>query len=387
MKKLYTAGELAKIAGVSSRTIRFYDEKGILNPCGYSEGAYRLYDEEAILRLQQILMFKYVGFSLEEIAKVIGQDEVIDVGLMLDKQKELMKREQERIERIIYALEQAKESCTDKAFDLERFSQIMQLITKNDFAHRRYGFYERYSTKQEEWYQWRFDNLNLSENMLILDVGGGYGSIWLHAWEQIPAGCNIVMLDKDSKGRDYLKNYEKENGNRLAPGVHFTFWDADAEEVDYEAETYDRILTNHFWGYIDDKTRLMKRLQLALKPGCIMVSTVPSIVDKADVEDIVEEFFNKRIHTEINAQKEEHQKIVEDSMTECFTQVRIIMFSNPLLINEEEAVYDYLCDSDKGLKQMLEKKKTEFLAYVKARLLKEKNVKIDIKAPMYICSK
>lgn len=387
MKKLYTAGELAKIAGVSSRTIRFYDEKGILPPCGYSEGAYRLYDDEAILRLQQILMFKYVGFSLEEIAKVIGQDEVIDVGLMLDKQKELMMREQERIERIIYALEQAKESCTDKVFDLEQFAQIMQLITKNDFAHRRYGFYERFSTKQEEWYQWRFDNLNLSENMLILDVGGGYGSIWLHAWEQIPAGCNIVMLDKDSKGRDYLKNYEKENGNRLAPGVHFTFWNADAEEVDYEAETYDRILTNHFWGYIDDKTRLMKRLQLALRPGCIMVSTVPSIVDKTDVEDIVEGFFNKRIHTEINAQKEEHQRIVEDSMTECFTQVRNIMFSNPLLIDEKEAVYDYLCDSDKGLKQMLEKKKTEFLAYVKAKLLKEKNVKIDIIAPMYICSK
>ena len=80
---------------------------------------------------------------------------------------------------------------------------------KNDMADKRYGFYERFSTKQEEWYQFRFDSLELRENMYILDVGGGYGTPWMKVWEQIPAGCTIVMLDKDSKGRDYLKNHIK----------------------------------------------------------------------------------------------------------------------------------------------------------------------------------
>lgn len=61
MEKLYTAGELAGWAGVSARTIRFYEEKGLLRPKERSTGGYRLYDDSAIVRLQEILMMKYVG--------------------------------------------------------------------------------------------------------------------------------------------------------------------------------------------------------------------------------------------------------------------------------------------------------------------------------------
>lgn len=101
-----------------------------------------MYDEDAILRLQQILMFKYVGFSLEEIARLMNPDEKIDVGSMLDKQKELMSGKRWQIDQIIYALDKAKVSCRDNQFDPKNFAAIMQLITKNDMADNRYGFYE-----------------------------------------------------------------------------------------------------------------------------------------------------------------------------------------------------------------------------------------------------
>ncbi len=387
MSKLFTAGELAKIAGVSSRTIRFYDEKGILKPCGYSDGEYRLYDEEAILRLQQILMFKYVGFSLDEIARLMNPNEKMDVGSMLDKQKELMSRKREQIDRIIYALDKAKISCMENDFDPEHFSAIMQLITKNDMADKRYGFYERFSTRQEEWYQFRFDMLRLKENMCILDVGGGYGTPWMKVWEQIPAGCTIVMLDKDSKGRDYLKNHIKEYGSRLAQGVTFLFWDADAELVAYEAEKYDRILANHFWGYIDDKVGLMKNLQIALKPDGKLYSTVPSIVNENDVEGIVEEFIKSRVKTGINANKMVEQAYVEQCLKECFSSVEYHVFVNELWFNDEEAVYEYLCDSDKEFQRLLEKKKIEFLHHIKSRLITENVIKIRVDGPMYVCEK
>ena len=387
MSKLFTAGELAKIAGVSSRTIRFYDEKGILKPCGYSEGEYRLYDDDAILRLQQILMFKYVGFSLDEISKLMNPDEKIDVGNMLDKQKDLMSKKRWQIDQIIYALDKAKESCLEDHFDLIHFSAIMQLITKNDMADNRYGFYERFSTKQEEWYQFRFDSLELRENMYILDVGGGYGTPWMKVWEQIPAGCTIVMLDKDSKGRDYLKNHIKEYGFRLAQGVSFLFWDADAELVAYEAEKYDRILANHFWGYIDDKVGLMKKLQKALKQGGKLYSTVPSIVNEKDVEDIVEDIIKSRVKTGINANKMVEQAYVEQCLKGCFSNVEYSVFVNELWINDEEAVYEYLCDFDKEFQRLLEKKKIEFLHHIKSRLIVENVIKIRVEGPMYVCEK
>lgn len=387
MSKLFTAGELAKIAGVSSRTIRFYDEKGILKPCGYSEGEYRLYDEEAILRLQQILMFKYVGFSLEEISRLMDPNEKIDVGSMLDKQMGLMSRKREQIDRIIYALDKARISCMANQFDPEQFSAIMQLITKNDMADKRYGFYERFSTKQEEWYQFRFDSLKLKENMYILDVGGGYGTPWMKVWEQIPAGCTIVMLDKDSKGRDYLKNHIKEYGNKLAKGVTFLFWDADAELVSYEDEKYDRILANHFWGYIEDKVGLMKKLQKALKPDGRLYSTVPSIVNEEDVEGIVEDFIKSHVKTGINANKKVEQTYVEQCLKKSFSNVDYSVFVNELWINDEEAVYEYLCDSDKEFQRLLEKKKIEFLHHIKSHLIVENVIKIRVEGPMYVCEK
>ena len=63
----FTVGELAALAGVSPRTIRYYDKKGLLCPVAYSENQYRQYDKSSLLQLQQVLMLKYIGFSLEEI--------------------------------------------------------------------------------------------------------------------------------------------------------------------------------------------------------------------------------------------------------------------------------------------------------------------------------
>ena len=200
MDRYYTAGELAKIAGVSSRTIRYYDEKGILKPCRYSEGDYRLYDKDAVIVLQQILMLKYVGFSLEEIREIIKQDRDTSLKDILEKQKAFMLQKKAQMDQIIYALDSAVEGCEKNAPDLQHFTEIMQLITKNDFANQRYGMYEKYNPRQKEWFTWRFDVLQLKENMTILDVGCGHGLIWTMNWERIPAGCKIVLLIRLEKG-------------------------------------------------------------------------------------------------------------------------------------------------------------------------------------------
>lgn len=60
----YTIGEIAKLSGVSAKTLRFYDEKGLLKPVGYSEAGYRYYNENSFVVLQRILMLKYLGMPL-----------------------------------------------------------------------------------------------------------------------------------------------------------------------------------------------------------------------------------------------------------------------------------------------------------------------------------
>lgn len=71
----YTVNKLAKLSGVSSRTLRFYDEIGLLKPAFYGENQYRYYEEEQLLMLQQILFFRELGFPLNDIQRIIGSDD------------------------------------------------------------------------------------------------------------------------------------------------------------------------------------------------------------------------------------------------------------------------------------------------------------------------
>jgi DNA-binding transcriptional MerR regulator len=70
----YTVNKLAKLSGVSSRTLHFYDEIGLLKPAYYGENNYRYYEEEQLLILQQILFYRELGISLNEIQRIISSD-------------------------------------------------------------------------------------------------------------------------------------------------------------------------------------------------------------------------------------------------------------------------------------------------------------------------
>ncbi len=82
-KEYMKVGELAKKAGVTVRTLQYYDKEGLLSPSAESEGGYRLYTDKDLVKLLQILMMKRLGFTISEIKKrIIAMDttaEVIDV--------------------------------------------------------------------------------------------------------------------------------------------------------------------------------------------------------------------------------------------------------------------------------------------------------------------
>lgn len=90
MKEKMTTGEIAKKAGISQKTVRLYDEKGLLKPSDYSEGNYRLYDNESLLVLEKIIALKQIGFSLEEIRDhLVGSSEK-DILAALQEQINMM---------------------------------------------------------------------------------------------------------------------------------------------------------------------------------------------------------------------------------------------------------------------------------------------------------
>lgn len=105
MKKVY---EVSKLAGISRRTLQFYDEKGIL-PARRSKENYRLYDEAALERLWQILCFKEMGFELDQIKKLVNSSE-LEKKKIIEKRIEVMKKKEEEMSRNIQWLEMVKET-------------------------------------------------------------------------------------------------------------------------------------------------------------------------------------------------------------------------------------------------------------------------------------
>ena len=71
----YSIHALAKLAGVSARTLRYYDQIGLLGPKGKTEAGYRLYGREEVDLLQQILFYRALGVKLSEIARIVQADD------------------------------------------------------------------------------------------------------------------------------------------------------------------------------------------------------------------------------------------------------------------------------------------------------------------------
>ena len=123
-----TISQVAKLTGVSIRTLQYYDEIELLKPSELTSAGYRLYDEHALKNLQQILFFRELDFPLRDIIKIM-QDPDFDRIAAFKKQKELLLLKRNRTDRLIQLLEQLEkgEQCMSfKEFDLSEYIQALE---------------------------------------------------------------------------------------------------------------------------------------------------------------------------------------------------------------------------------------------------------------------
>jgi MerR family transcriptional regulator, thiopeptide resistance regulator len=100
----YTVKQLSELAAVSIRTLHYYDEIGLLKPDAYGENGYRYYGEAALLRLQQILFFRELDFSLAEIQTILNQPDFHLLQALRVHRKTLRGRI-ERLERLVQTVD------------------------------------------------------------------------------------------------------------------------------------------------------------------------------------------------------------------------------------------------------------------------------------------
>src|SRR5579859_5499209 len=101
---MYTVKKLAKLSGISIRTLRFYDEIGLLKPAYYGENGYRYYEEEQLLLLQQILFFRELEFPLSEVKKILG-NKSFDKVKTLESHKLILQQNAKRMQQLIQTID------------------------------------------------------------------------------------------------------------------------------------------------------------------------------------------------------------------------------------------------------------------------------------------
>ncbi|WP_394219778.1 MerR family transcriptional regulator [Halobacillus trueperi] len=102
---MYKVKEMAEMTGVSVRTLHHYDHIDLLSPSFVSEKGYRLYSGKEVARLQQILFFKEMEFSLKKIKEILD-DPDFDEADALQHHREILREKKKRLERLIRSVDQ-----------------------------------------------------------------------------------------------------------------------------------------------------------------------------------------------------------------------------------------------------------------------------------------
>jgi len=112
----YTTGEMAKLCGVSVRTVQFYDTKGILHPSDLTEGGRRIYNDDDLRKFRLVCTLKAIGLSLNSIKSVLESELSGKIlTLLLSEQSELLTNEINERQKQLEMINVIKENIKDKA--------------------------------------------------------------------------------------------------------------------------------------------------------------------------------------------------------------------------------------------------------------------------------
>ena len=116
--------EFAGFTGVSVRTLHYYDEIGLLAPAYVDKTTgYRYYDEKSLIRMQEILFYRELDFSLKSIGKILSSPDY-DTKKSLEEQKIMLTLKKERLERLISSIDEAMKGANImSAFDSSEFEK------------------------------------------------------------------------------------------------------------------------------------------------------------------------------------------------------------------------------------------------------------------------
>ncbi|GAA3595967.1 MerR family transcriptional regulator [Nonomuraea rosea] len=179
----FSVGQVARLAGITVRTLHHYDEIGLLTPGERTSAGYRRYTDDDLTRLQQILLYRELGFGLDEITVILDEPRT-DELTHLRRQHELLTRKAERIHEVIAAVERAMQARTQNiALTPQERLEVFGGFQPEDHdaeAERRWGSTDQYAQSRRrvatytkaDWLQLRAEGESIAADLVAAYKAG-----------------------------------------------------------------------------------------------------------------------------------------------------------------------------------------------------------------------
>lgn len=384
MKGQYTTGEIAKMAGVTTRTIRYYDNKGVLSPSSHNSSGHRLYTESDFIKLKRILALKYLGLSLEEVKNTESQSfEKKDIINSLSLQKNIIKNKINYMKIVLHAIESAENSIEDeqeqnidwnKTIDiikiLEDEKELLQQYIDSSNLDASVKLQDRFSSNRHGWYKWTFNNIKLNKKYKVLEIGCGNGALWSKNIDLLDKDINITLTDVCE---DMVNNAKK---NLSDYSDVFDFEIVDPNNIPFEDESFDLVIANHILFYMKDLDKVLKEIKRVLKVGGHFYSSTIDSKNMKELESLMKGFNSNIKISEEKISSKFGMENGQEILSKHFNQTKRYLYEDKLVINDSKGILEYIYSIPGNIIELVDTKKKDFEKYIDLNINKHGNIYI-----------
>ncbi len=393
MKKegYYSSGEFAKLARVTLRTIRYYDKQNILKPSLVTESGARFYTKEDLARLQQILLLKYLGFSLDDIREMTVAD--TDYHLMLDSLHVQLKLVRDRIEQMQLVENTIRSTAAaiqdEQSVDWSRMLELIHLTgmeksLKNQYQDAsnisaRINLHSLCSQNPEGWFPWVFRMCDIRPGMRILELGCGDGTLWMKNLSRLPESISITLSDL-SEGM--LRDARRTLG---AEDERFSFAAFDCADIPYEKESFDLVIANHVLFYCEDIPHVCAEVLRVLRPDGRFVCSAYGSSHMKEVSQLVQDFDERIILSAEKLYEKFGRQNGERILRPFFEKITWRSYEDSLSVRSPEPLISYILSCHGNQNQYILDRYNDFRAIVKKKT--DRGFPITKDAGLFLCRK
>ena len=380
----YKTGEFAKIASLSIRTIRYYDEIGLLKPTYIADNGYRMYSDEDVKKLQKIVSLKSLGFSLDDIITMTLDDDYITLSDTLSLQEKMLERK-------IKALELQKESVHQTLKNIKQNNDVdwMNIMHDIQFSSMenelveqyknatnvdiRIKLHEKYSVNPIQWFNWLYDLYQINKKMTVLEVGCGNGELW--AKNMVP-NAKITLSDISEGMLDDAKS-------RL--GKKYKYVCCDVQALPFDDNTFDLVIANHVLFYVKDINVALTEIKRVLKPGGKLFASAYGPNHMKEITQLVKEY-NPRINlSDIILYDQFGLHNASDIIKPIFHNCEIKEYDDHLFVTDPNDLVYYMLSCHGNQSEYLSKDFNKFSEFITKKT--KKGLKITKEAGVIIAVK